>query len=433
MNDDAHDRLLRASPLRPDRDGSADSRDRMRAIAPVLVAAAAFAIYWASASVLDGRAATTLFGADSYHYAHLQYQGVNHRAARFHPLTIVLGLGWMKLFAPLTAWMTPAVVLNGMFAAVGAVGAWAATATFQTLLPRREAVLGGLIYTLSLGVWYFSAIDESKIVTATLSVLYIVAYVRLRERWTRSGAIGLSVILAAACFNEIVSAFLVAIPVVDTVLRRGFGWREWRWIVPHAAVVFVVWFALEIFVNGWIIPESRHVEGQSHFNMLLYYLAKNDYGLASLYSFLLNWFFFNMMAPTPTAPLWAQVGGYFMPEFTAYFRSLPAIGALVALATIAVAGLLPRDRIRGLGPSGALLLALAAYTLVRGAFFFFFNPPEPMLFSPAVTLAHWLLLMVPFSASRFPAKGAVLALLALCLLVTNGGFILGRSFLAFAG
>lgn len=277
-----------------------------------------------------------------------------------------------------------------------------------------------------MGVWYFSAIEESKIVTATLSVLYIAAYVRMRDRWTLGSAIGLSIILAMACLNEIASAGLVAIPIVDAMARRGFEARREPWIVAYAMVVPAVWFFLEVIVNGWLVPETVNVEGQSHDNMLLYYLAKNDYSLSSIYSFVLNWFLFNIAAPTPTAPLWAQFGGYFAPTFTSYFRSVPTIGVITALAVIVVASLNPRHRAGGLGTAGALLLGLAAYGLVRAAFFFFFNPAEPMLFSPAVTLVHWLILLVPFAASRFPAKGWVLAALAICLIITNAGLILGR-------
>ena len=254
----------------------------------------------------------------------------------------------------------------------------------------------------------------------------------MRERWTLAGAIGLSIILAMACLNEIVSAFLVAIPIVDAVARRGVEARREQWIVAHAMVVPIVWFFLEVFVNGRLIPESAVAEGQSHFNMLLYYLAKNDYGLASIYSFVLNWFLFNIAAPTPTAPLWAQFGGYFAPTFTSYFRALPTIGVIGSLTVITVASVLPRYRTRDLGPAGALLLAVAAFGLVRAAFFFFFNPAEPMLFSPAVTLPHWLILLVPFAASRFPAKGTVLAVLAICLIATNAGLILGHDVWALA-
>ncbi len=431
MNDASPVIISRSSPVRPVRHAGADAREPMHVLVPVLLALAAFAVYWRSAVILDGRSTTAMFGADSPHYEYLRQGAVNHRAARFHPVTIMLGLGWMKLFAPMTAWMTPAVLLNGLFAAVGAIGVWASTVTFATQLPRRLALLGGVLYAASLGVWYFSAIEESKIVTATLSVLYIAAYVRLRERWTLAGAVGLSAILVAACLNEIVSAALVAIPVVDAVVRRGLSARREPWIAVHALVIPISWLFLEVFVNGWLIPETINVEGQSHFNMLLYYLAKNDYGLASIYSFVLNWSLFNVAAPTPTAPLWAQYGGYFAPEFTSYLRSLPTIGVVASLAVIVVASVWPRYRARSLGTASALLLGLAAYGLVRAAFFLLFNPAEPMLFSPAVTLVHWLILLVPFAASRFPAKGWLLAVLAICLIVTNIGFILGHDVWAY--
>jgi hypothetical protein len=62
---------------------------------------------------------------------------------------------------------------------------------------------------------------------------------------------------------------------------------------------------------------------------------------------------------------------------------------------------------------------------VRAVFFFGFNPAEPLLFSPAVTLVVWLIILVPFADSRFPAKGALLSVLCVLLIATNVGFMLG--------
>jgi hypothetical protein len=73
------------------------------------------------------------------------------------------------------------------------------------------------------------------------------------------------------------------------------------------------------------------------------------------------------------------------------------------------------------------MLALLAYALVRAAFFFVFNAKENMLFSPSATLAHLLLLAIPFAATSLPerAKVTLLALLAALLFVNNGRFIIG--------
>jgi hypothetical protein len=73
-----------------------------------------------------------------------------------------------------------------------------------------------------------------------------------------------------------------------------------------------------------------------------------------------------------------------------------------------------------------MLWALLVYALLRGAFFFIVFPDECILFSSSVTLAHLLLLLVPFTASTFPAKGVLLAATALLLLATTGTFILSQ-------
>lgn len=384
-----------------------------------------FGVYWLTAVVLASRQTTAHFGADSSFFAFLAQMAVHDRAARFHPVTTTLGLAWMETFSLLTPWLAPATILKAMFAAVGALGVWAAMSIFTVLLPRGYVLLGGALYGSSLGVWYFAGIPESKIVTATLSVLYIALYVRLRKRWRPVGAVGLGVILALACLNEIVSAFLLAIPMVDALMRYGFDWRRYRWPAAHVPVVLAAWFVLEVFVNGWLVPESAYQEGQSHYNMLLYYIAKNDYGLASLHGFIANWFFFNIVAPTPQAAMWPQAGGYFEPTFAAYLAWPIAFVTLCVMALVGIAGALPRLRAKRLGTGGGLLLPLAAYALVRAVFFFIFNPAEPLLFSPAVTIVHWLILLVPFAASRFPAKRALLGGLCVLLFATNAAFMLG--------
>lgn len=134
----------------------------------------------------------------------------------------------MQILHPLTLWVAPIYVLKAMFAAVGAVGVWAAASACAAVVPRGCALLFGAIYALSFGVWYFASIEESKIVTASLAALYIATYLRLRTRWTMRGAVLLSAILLFACLNEIVSGFLIVIPIVDTLVRRGWDLRKGR-------------------------------------------------------------------------------------------------------------------------------------------------------------------------------------------------------------
>jgi hypothetical protein len=108
------------------------------------------------------------------------------RITRFHPTTVVLALAWMKIVGPLSQWFDPPQLLRAMSAAIGVVGLWAATSAFAAVMSRGHAALFGIIYALSLGVWYFASIEESKIVTATLSALYIAGYLHLRQSWSGS-------------------------------------------------------------------------------------------------------------------------------------------------------------------------------------------------------------------------------------------------------
>src|SRR5262245_41323564 len=141
----------------------------------VLLVLGAFGLYWLSAIILQSRGGSTHFGADTYLYS-LLADGIAHdRVARFHPVTTTLAAVWLKLLSPLTAWIAPLTLLKGLFALVGAAGVWAATAAAAEVVPRRLAVLLGAVYATSLSIWYFSSIEESKIVSATLATTYIAA------------------------------------------------------------------------------------------------------------------------------------------------------------------------------------------------------------------------------------------------------------------
>ena len=330
------------------------------------------------------------------------------RIFRFHPLTVVMAAGWMKILHPLTAWITPLHLLKAMFAAVGAVGVWAAMYAFAAVVPRRYVLLWGAIYASSLGVWYFSSIEESKIVTATLSALYIATYLHLRKRWTTRGAVLLTAILLVACLNEITAGFLAIIPVVDTLVQRGRDVRNSWWIALHALAGPLALAILEGIMRGWPAAAGTHPEGATHFSMLLWYAAQNDISVSSAYKFVVKWLFFNIAAPERHADHWADFsinfGGDFEPTLTTIFplrcRRPDRLVRRMLVASVCreIAPKVRRARKDPAGPPGL--------RLPRSTFFFFFNSKECLLFSSSATLAHLLLLGIPFMASSFPAKGS---------------------------
>jgi hypothetical protein len=391
-----------------------------------LVAVAAFVLYWVSSFALQARGATLHFGADAHLYDDLARNTAVDRVARFHPVTVALALSWMNVLSPLTHWITPQQLLKAMFAAVGAVGVWASMAAFTIAFQRRYVILWGVIYATSFGVWYFSSIEESKIVTASLTALYIALYLRLRERWTPPRAALLTAILLVACLNEIVSCFLIAIPAVDTLVRYGWDWRKLRWIGAHALTAPIAFVVLEVVVGGLLLGVAPEGEGHSHVSMLIFYVLKNNYDAGKIYAFALNWSFFNLVAPEPS-PRWVfpPYGGYFDAAFTNYYASPISSGAIALLSLLLIAGWMPRYRPPFSRDVAAILLGLLAYAMARCLFFFVFNPGEALLFSPAVTLPHILLIGTAFLSSPFPGKGAVLGALAACLSLTNGAFMFG--------
>jgi hypothetical protein len=407
----------------------------------VLMALAAFGLYWLSSFLLVARGGTTHFGADTWFYTELAKGNIFEQLAdnkydhldrvfRFHPATVLLAAGWMTIVEPLTSLISPLHLLRAMFALVGAVGVWAALWAFAAVVPQRCVVLLGAIYASSLSVWYFSGLEESKIVTTTLIVLYLATYLHLRNNWTLRGALGLSAILLVACLNEIVAGFVIVVPVVDTLVRRGWDLRSYRWIAYHGLAGPLALALLELFMRGSMSPAGVHPEGANHLSMLVYYISTNDYGPTALYEFAVRWLFFSVAAPSLDASHFANpvnnYGGDFEVALANYFASPVSGGLAVLFGTMLAASVLPRYRASSLGDLTGVMLGLSAFALVRGIFFLVLFPHEPVLFSPGVTLAHLMLLAIPFAASSFPWKRSVLAGFAALLFITNASFIVGQ-------
>jgi hypothetical protein len=412
----------------------APARTRSRHAQFVLIALAAFALYWVSALILQERGGTTHFGADAHLYSRLADGSVDDRVTRFHPLTTVMAAVWMKVTGPLSPWIAPQTLLKAMFAAAGALGVWAALWAFAAVVPRRYVVPLGVIYATSLGVWYFSSIEESKIISTTLAGLYIAFYLHLRINWTLRGAVLLTAILLLGSLNEVIAGFLVVIPAVDTLVQRGWdSLREGRWIVWHALAAPLALLFLEGVVNGRLVSAGTHAEEASHMSMFIFYVTQNDFSAETIYEYLIKWLFFNMAAPSTVAThypgLPGTTAGDFEVSLANYFSSPQSI-ALVALFGLTLAAIAwPRGRVDGRAAVPAAsgpLLALGAYALVRAVFFLIFNPGECLLFSSGTTLTHMLLIGIPFAASPFPAKQGILAATAVLLLIVNGSFMIGR-------
>jgi hypothetical protein len=399
------------------------AEQREYAIWRLLTAAGALALYAATAGILASRHAGLLFGADAHLYVPIATGEVFDRVFRFHPLTVASAELWMLLHKPFIAWIDARTWLQFLFAAAGAAGVWIATGAFARLVPWRLALAGGVIYALTFSVWFFSSIEESKLVSGTLATLYIAIWLRLREEWTARRAWLLTLVLFAACLNEIVACFLVVIPAVDELLRRGLNLRALRWLVAHGMVFLLALLILETAIPERLLP-GTDAEGKSHFSMLLYYLARNDYSPGVLYSFVLNWLLFSVAAPEPLHYC-PQCVSYFAPAFASYFFNPWRAAFLVPLCGLLLAMLVPKLRGKLPADTRAVLIALIVYSLLRATFFFVFNPSEAMLYTPSVMLAHLMLFVVIFAAAQIPAKGVLLAVLALLLFIANGLFMLG--------
>lgn len=411
-------------------------------VAPYALPALAFLLYVGTAIILEARQATTHFGADSWYYTEFAGPDVLARTVefsdldrvmRFHPVTGFLAIGWMYAARNLLPFIAPLFALKLLFAASGAVSVAAAVQSFLRLMPRREALLFAALFAVSFSSWYFASIEESKIITAALAGWYIAIYLRLRESWSTRWAVALTFVLLLACLNEIVSIFLVAIPAVDLLLRWELNFKQLRWLFLHALAGPVALLLVEGLLHGRVVAAS-HPEGGSHIGMFLAYMARNRYDLPVAYNFLINWSFFDIVAPATDAAHGVAPGstykghlykGYFESALSSYLFHPASL--LAAILCIAVAVLVAMPRYRRAPDRGrlAIVAGLLAYSAIRCVFFFLFNPSEPLLFTPAVTLAHLVVLAAFVSASHIPFKVPLLGAVFAAVFIANGIFMLG--------
>lgn len=389
-----------------------------------MLVAFAFVFYWLTAVVLEAHASWSDFGADAYLYTLLANGEVHDRIVRFHPLTVGTALVWMKFAALLFPSTPPLYLLSALFAAIGAAGVWAALLAFSVVVPRRFLMFCGALYAFSFGIWYFSSISESKIVTATLASIYIALYIRMRDRPSKTQSAVLTGVLLAACLDEITAFALIVIPVIDSALQRKWNMR---WLLLQSLAFPIALFILEVVVNSWLIGPGTDPESRSLWSMFWHYVAINFYDFASVYWFVINWLFFNFAAPAHDAlaasPQWPEFDMYFEPSMANYFTNPISAALMVLLAGTIIAPWVPAWR----GPPSPfrpILIAMAGFTMLRAGFFLIFNPAEAMLFSPAVTLPHLMIVLIPFLNSHAPAKRPVLIGMIWLLFLTNVRFMI---------
>lgn len=396
----------------------------------LLIVAGFCALYWLTSDILPVLWKGSSFGADSNLYFGLSIGQPDNHTLHYHVFTVALATAWMELFEPIVALgsaLQPAEWLKGLFALVGALGLLAAFSAFSAAVGTRNAILWSLVYGLSFSIWYFASIPESKIINGTLSSAYIAAYIHFRNDWTQSRLLALTAIFAAACFNEIVAIFLVAVPIVDIVIRDGFALRNFRWVFLQALLAPAILGFADLGIGRAVTDGSSQVFEGNHFQLFLTYVALTDHSLSSLYGCVLQWFFFSLAAPTPyatgTAALWPQYYGYFEISFLNYFTHPAGVFFIAILGLISVCGILA-SRKKLPAASLGLVAGLFVYTLVRAFFFFLFDPDEALLYTPSVVLAHLVILAIPFAASSFRFKASAVTALAISVFILNLRFMM---------
>ena len=395
---------------------------------PVILAVS-FLLYFETARILIEKDITDLFGADTHLYLKLATGSIDDQIKLFHPLTVYLVKAWMAVLSPFRG-MTEADYLSGaMYALIGAGGVAAVYSAFRQALPASYVIACTLAYTFAFGCWYFSSIHETKIIDGVIASVYIAVYSSIRERWSLSGALALTAILIAGCFNSIVTAFLVAVPAVDIFLRENYRVRQLGWVVLHAIPVPVILLAWELLIDRSVATGVNQAEASGHFDLLLTFAALGDHSIKSWLGFALNWLLFSLAAPADHAEysyaIWKDYEGYFEPNLLNYFDNAATGLFLILLCYMLVTAVIYRRSNSKIASLQPLLIGLAAYSLIRSILFFIFIPTEALLYTPPIILAHLLILFGFFIHSGAPFKRPILYSFVAALFISNMRFLFG--------
>ncbi len=389
----------------------------------------AFVLYFSTSAILIANESTGYFGADSEVYLNLAYGQIEPQAELFHPFTILIAHGWMSIFAPLKSFMSPGEILAAMFAAIGAAGVAAAHAAFRGIAQRSLVLPATLVYALSLSVWYFSSIHETKIIDAAIASIYIAIYIHLRNNWSLKGAVWLTIVLIIGCMNAIVAAFLVTIPAIDTFLKHKYNIFKLKWVVLHALPAPLIFLALELFINYSVQTRGLEAEGNSHLDLLITFAKLGDHSLESFYGFILNWFIFSLAAPSQyanhTYQIWPDYEGYFYPAITTYFSHIAQALFIIAFAVILLLIIFSKKKISDNNNIHYLLIGLGLYSAERIVLFFIFIPSEALLYSSPTVLAHLIIITALLSRCAVRMKLLAFHYCAAMLAISNIRFIFG--------
>ena len=398
----------------------------------VALIVAVFLLYWTTAAIRMKAGIEPDFGADTSLYMTLAHGISVDRIAQFHPVTGWVGLGGMavmRLLAGAQIDLNPQLYLASIFAAVGAIGVAAAMAAFSRLLEKPLNLLFTVLYAGSFSVWYFASMAESKIVTTSLVALYVIAYLRWREKPTLPNELVLGTVFAMACLNEITAAMLILIPACDMLFRRHEDYSGLPGRIStlsHLMIVPLCWLVLE---TRLLMPKTdlaASSDASDFWSLFINYFRLNSHDISSLGAFLLNWFPFALAAPADSADaeiaLWPNYFGYFPPTLGSYLET-PAGIAFLGLAAITLI-MAVNGGVRHLAhsPYKGLAIGFLAYSFARAVFFFVFNPSEAMLFAGGAMFANLALLALLLQGGRLYTPAVVAALCTVTIL-DNAAFM----------
>ncbi len=333
------------------------------------------------------------FGADVPLYIRAilsdHFTGITAR----HPITVGIITGIKLIIKMIPLNINKIAILKLFFAFIGSLNIVIVYKLFSKIGKQRIInILMVMAYGFSFSVWYFASVPESYIVSTLLYSCYLLLFISYKDKldWQKTGI--LSALLIVCSLNEIISLFLLVIPLVyyGQKLFLNKDLRN-KMLVHILSVTLISFFVINAVIYG--LEECSIFEYYIKFSQEY---NKIKYSFYELKEPLLNMFFFNIGIPAKSVfyatKKFPDYIGFFIPSLVEYFKHI-----FSALFLILWIGLLGRIKIVR---NNSLMLSLLVLIILKFIFIASFNPGEAILYSSDSNLPLFCVILLSQQSSQ---------------------------------
>jgi len=368
---------------------------------------------------------TWLFGVDSVEDA---YKGLPSGLTSIkHPLFMLIGKGLYDLGSLIYSWFSGPYINNlTLTYPVAFLGGVNISLSFWIFMRNyrswETSVLFAGLYGISTAIWAFSSFPETKVLTAILVNLFLLALLRLPQEPKR--LYWIAILNAIACYGSPHAILFGIIPISFILVKYGWSVQTTRQIFVYGAILYLLFLFPYEFYTKYLGHDLALPAGYINANGSFYnFLELRWYLLHSL-----NFFLFSIVGPNIHPSLYTgQPIGYFGPLITPSLAGLLQISLLwvfVACLFILFVARCLSVLAQSMAKAGKLSLALLVFVICYMLFFVYIYPHESFLFTMPTVMPLLLVVHSGYAPLVRTKWRALLFILVPGIFVNNLTFII---------